>query len=313
MRYAIDSKNKKILASEKGEKAKCPNCDSIVISKCGSFKINHWAHKSTFDCDSWNEPITQWHISWQDLFPEEFREVTLKQNNISHRADIRLKNGLVIEIQNSPIDINEIKKREDFYGKKNMIWILNGENLAKHSDIEYKYHRKEFSLSFQLYQNIQSYKKYDLDNMQLAIMETKLLKKLLKDKELIKFNVQNGYYFNFEFKTDKNFEDLRYELQKELNNCLGNLNIDVYEFLDRYEEEFPYEDLGFNIKYKRIKKGFFSHVYLNKKYWRKFIDHITYPVFIDNLNGLEEKYLFWYQKREIIKKENFINKYMQYT
>jgi competence CoiA-like predicted nuclease len=65
MRYAVDKDKNKILATSK-QKAFCPNCHSIVISKCGMLKVWHWAHKKDSECDLWKyEPITEWHIEWQ--------------------------------------------------------------------------------------------------------------------------------------------------------------------------------------------------------------------------------------------------------
>ncbi len=108
----------------------CPICGESLISRCGNYKIWHWSHKSNTQCDSWSEGETEWHLSWKVLFPEECREVVIINNNTheKHIADIRTKNDLVIELQNSPISDDEIKTREIFYNK--MIWIINGNNFG---------------------------------------------------------------------------------------------------------------------------------------------------------------------------------------
>lgn len=124
------------------EKAICPSCNSEVISKCGDIKVWHWSHKSSFDCDDFSEPESEWHLNWKNYFPKEWQEVCIKKCKYSHeciessncqltkhRADIKTKEGLVIELQNSPLSSEDIIKRENFY--KNMIWILNGETLDK--------------------------------------------------------------------------------------------------------------------------------------------------------------------------------------
>lgn len=113
------------------QKATCPLCDEEVIAKCGNIKIWHWAHKKDFMCDSFKELETKWHIEWKELFPKECQEVITKSNQglNRHRADIKTKEGLVIEFQNSPISIEDIKKREEHYN--NMVWILNGKTIAK--------------------------------------------------------------------------------------------------------------------------------------------------------------------------------------
>jgi hypothetical protein len=114
--------NERVLPA-KGMRAVCPQCNGEVLSKCGSIKIHHWAHIIK-DCDLWAEPITDWHIGWQSLVPEENREVTVG----CHRADIKLNSGLVVEIQHSSISSEAIAERESFY--KNMFWIFDARDYA---------------------------------------------------------------------------------------------------------------------------------------------------------------------------------------
>ncbi len=122
MRYAIVNKEK-ILAF-KGGKGTCPLCDSIAIAHCGDIRSHHWKHQSKDDCDTWSEGMTQWHIDWQNCFPKEMQEVTIKKGEEKHRADVFIKHKeLVIEFQNSPISQQDIIDRELFYG--NIIWVLN--------------------------------------------------------------------------------------------------------------------------------------------------------------------------------------------
>ncbi|KKN27762.1 hypothetical protein LCGC14_0861120 [marine sediment metagenome] len=106
-------------------KGYCPLCFGEVISKCGEINIWHWAHKSNFQCDSFGEPESKWHLNWKGKFPKECQEFIIGK----HRADIRTKDRLIIELQNSPISSESIYEREQYY--KKMIWILNGETLAK--------------------------------------------------------------------------------------------------------------------------------------------------------------------------------------
>ncbi len=123
MNWAIKG-NKRIIASPK-EIANCPLCLKEVISKCGEINIWHWSHKQDSDCDSFGEPESEWHLNWKNEFPKEQQEIKIKH----HRADILTKEGIVIELQNSPISLEQIKEREEFYN--NMIWLLNGDTLAK--------------------------------------------------------------------------------------------------------------------------------------------------------------------------------------
>ena len=110
----------------------CPICGGELIPKCGVVKIWHWSHKSLVDCDNWSEPESEWHLNWKDKFPKEQQEVIIQ----NHRADIKCKDGTIIELQNSSISADDICDREMFY--KNMIWLLNGETLGKNFEIRDK-------------------------------------------------------------------------------------------------------------------------------------------------------------------------------
>ena len=121
--------NQRIKAIPK-ERAICPLCNEEVISKCGEIKIWHWSHKADFECDTFSEPETEWHFNWKKKFPNENQEVRME----NHSADIRSNQGLIIELQNSPISPEKIREREKFYvyyQQQSMIWILNGKTIAK--------------------------------------------------------------------------------------------------------------------------------------------------------------------------------------
>lgn len=100
----------------------CPLCDGPVIAKCGEVNIWHWAHR-TADCDPWAEPMSQWHLDWQQLVPQDRREVVIA----NHRADILTPRGLVVEIQRSPLSTADITERETHYTKHcgGMVWIFD--------------------------------------------------------------------------------------------------------------------------------------------------------------------------------------------
>lgn len=115
------------------ESSICPCCKSKVIAKCGSIKVWHWAHESLQNCDSWHEPMSEWHLWWQGRVKEELTEIIIGP----HIADIKLTNGRVIEIQHSSISCEEAREREQFYG--NMIWIFDGREFIDRFDIREKY------------------------------------------------------------------------------------------------------------------------------------------------------------------------------
>jgi competence CoiA-like predicted nuclease len=51
MKFALVGDRK--LEAAKGLKGTCPSCGSDVLAKCGDFKVNHWAHKGTRNCEPW--------------------------------------------------------------------------------------------------------------------------------------------------------------------------------------------------------------------------------------------------------------------
>ncbi|MBK7883443.1 MAG: hypothetical protein IPJ81_06385 [Chitinophagaceae bacterium] len=123
MQYAIDLTGNKVKASPSGT-AICPNCKADLTPKCGQLNIWHWAHKGLKDCDSWSyEPISEWHLKWQNYFEKELREVFITKGYETHIADILTEKGTVIEIQNSNISPEDIYEREAFYSK--MVWVIN--------------------------------------------------------------------------------------------------------------------------------------------------------------------------------------------
>lgn len=108
-------------------KGTCPLCGHDAVSKCGPKVIWHWAHMQKRHCDPWWENETPWHWMWKSFFPEDQREVVHfdARSGEKHIADVKTARGLVIELQNSAMTLNELQSREAFY--KRMIWIVNAE------------------------------------------------------------------------------------------------------------------------------------------------------------------------------------------
>lgn len=103
----------------------CPFCGGKVLSKCGEVKVWHWAHFKDENCDTWYEPESYWHLHWKMTFGKDNAEIVIKKDGKWHVADIFTESEIVIEMQNSPIQKEVIRKRENFYGKR-MIWLING-------------------------------------------------------------------------------------------------------------------------------------------------------------------------------------------
>lgn len=123
--------------------ASCPLCKQEMIAKCGEIKIWHWSHKSKKECDNWYEPESKWHINWKNEFPKEQQEVRIG----NHIADIKTKSGTIIELQNTPISLKEVKEREKFYGNK-LIWLLNGDTFGKNLKLKTKLFEWKWMSSF---------------------------------------------------------------------------------------------------------------------------------------------------------------------
>lgn len=127
MRTALSIGGEKIYPSYSGQRGICAVCKSEVIAHCGEILSWHWQHLSGQDCDSWAKTMTEWHIQWQKYL-EVYRaaeiEVPITRNGITHRADVVMPHGKIIELQNSAITPEQIRQREEFYGTK-LVWIFN--------------------------------------------------------------------------------------------------------------------------------------------------------------------------------------------
>jgi competence CoiA-like predicted nuclease len=109
----------------------------------------HWAHRSREDCDTWAEPDSAWHRSWQSIVPPAQREVIIGK----HRADIVNSKGHIVELQHSSISPGEIREREDYYGQ--MSWIFDAteayaddrlEIFLKHDHVTFRWKHPRKSL-----------------------------------------------------------------------------------------------------------------------------------------------------------------------
>jgi len=83
---------------------------------------HHWAHKTLIDCDHWSEGETNWHLGWKErIAATDKNRIEVRMGN--HRADVVAKDGTVIELQHSPIDLQTLMERQLFYQK--VLWVLD--------------------------------------------------------------------------------------------------------------------------------------------------------------------------------------------
>ena len=105
----------------------CPVCQSELIARKGDVRAEHWWHVNGKRCDAWYQPKGPWHCYWQNMFPKEWQEVVvqkeIKGQEVRHVADVKTEKGAILEVQYSPISIEDIAIRELFYG--NMLWLVN--------------------------------------------------------------------------------------------------------------------------------------------------------------------------------------------
>ncbi|MBK7763711.1 MAG: hypothetical protein IPI46_10120 [Bacteroidetes bacterium] len=113
----------------------CPLCNSTVFSKCGEINVWHWAHQKDEYCDNWYEPETAWHKSWKFVFGKDNCEIIIKREGEKHIADVLTNEGVVIELQNSPMPNHTAVEREKFY-REQMIWIINGSHFRNNFTYE---------------------------------------------------------------------------------------------------------------------------------------------------------------------------------
>lgn len=108
----------------------CPVCGDPMLSKCGTVKVHHWAHRGVRVCDDWWERELAWHRDWKNKFPLQWQEsIRFAEGGEKHIADVRTEAGLVIEFQHSALKPAEREARERFYG--NMVWVVNGTRLVR--------------------------------------------------------------------------------------------------------------------------------------------------------------------------------------
>lgn len=131
--------------AQPGLSAQCPVCEAAMIAKCGDIRAPHWAHRRKTDCDHWWETETEWHRDWKNQFSEDWQEIIQRSaEGEKHIADVKTPGGLVMEFKYSPIDPEERKARESFYG--NMVWVVNGTRLVRDKSQFYENHRTQIGL-----------------------------------------------------------------------------------------------------------------------------------------------------------------------
>lgn len=113
----------------------CPYCNEPLTNKAFDSKCvkRYFSHKQGMKCtDDWHYDMSEWHRSWQELFPIGCREVSIEYNGIKHRADVCV-GKVIFEFQHSSISNEEIQARNQFYTSAGyeLIWIFDANNNVK--------------------------------------------------------------------------------------------------------------------------------------------------------------------------------------
>lgn len=176
----------------------CPICgEPLIIRATNSFAVKtHFAHKRGTVCyDDWTHDMSEWHLSWQKQFPEQYREVIIEKNGVKHRADVCI-NNTVIEFQHSPITGEEIAKRNEFYLScgYQVVWVFDATDKIKNSiedsidpmkcrndDLCWKRPKQQFSIQippqvkvYLQYKTFVSNGKYSNQEFDIMILLTKI-------------------------------------------------------------------------------------------------------------------------------------------
>ncbi len=217
MFFGLNNERERIRPA-KGLTALCELCSEELVPVCGDINIHHWRHRKITDCDPWNENETDWHRNWKRQFPNDWLEVVIKKNFSIHRADIKTKAGLVVELQNSSISQSDILDRELFYG--NMIWLINAKNF------------------------IQNFKIRSIVSQELRVLDIKIKIQLNKNSQIEgdltplfkNLNKQKGKLKNFEYELKSQERKLA-----ELVKGLESINENLTEICKNYNRPFSFK------------------------------------------------------------------------
>ncbi len=203
MRFAIDKNGERVHIDDTDKSLNyfCPCCKGKLILKMGMIRAHHFAHEPNFVCnDFWNYDISDWHISWQSLFPKDCQEIVKEIKGIRHRADVLLeKEKVVFEFQHDALSSFEFDNRNEFYntlGYK-VIWIFDVEELYCSGAIEnYKSNLWKWKKAKKTFSNYNYKNKLVEILLQINNKDPKLIKVTWVSEEGIANFATNGVLYN---------------------------------------------------------------------------------------------------------------------
>ena len=138
-----------------------------------------------------------------------------KNTNEKHIADCVLANGTIIEVQHSPIKVDEIKSREAFYG--NMIWVPDFETMFKLDDDNIMIPRRKFI--YEIKSDI-----FIIKNDSIYYYNTKLFHNYIRVNSIYiqkdKLLIEDVKTFRLNYKRLKESVDYYKKFEKDYNEAL---------------------------------------------------------------------------------------------
>ena len=153
MLIGISDNGDRVIARDAIKKSKffCPSCHEELILKKGDIKIHHFAHKAESICLYAGESLDHLSTKLQIydallkhpkvVYPELEKPLGIVRADVAFILQDQTVDEIVIEIQNSPIEISEIDKRNTEYARLNkpILWLLPNKLVPKFNhDMECK-------------------------------------------------------------------------------------------------------------------------------------------------------------------------------
>jgi len=290
MRYAINKEGIKVEA-EKGKEYNemtCPCCgnavDAIVNGEIKAPHFRHAVRDYSIHCPDKN--MCEWHVDWQNKFPEDNREVYKKSSYTGkkkyYRADILTKKGVAIEFQHSRMPLSDFLDRSNFW--KNIIWVLDGEKFFKNKLLRVYHEEIYHNLGF-----VKIEKVINTQNITTKDLYAKL-RSIEMQIESESLTITRSY-----IETELNSLKIHYWVKVDNLNRFLTVASNL-EFLVTEKEQENKEV---------IKCGSIQTTTL--------INSIEKPVFVDNLKGLEDNEILYLNpqkgQQRIFSKEQFVKHY----
>ena len=151
--------------NKKDDIIKCNHGHDLIYAN-GDIRKPYFRHKNINDTNQ--DYISEWHLEWQSNFSDtEISFPKLDINQIrDRRADVLIKDhNIIIELQHSYIDIEEVNNRKNDYeiNKIKILWLIDGNNNIRVSNLDNDRKYLEFTSEYWKYKSFSSYEYIYID------------------------------------------------------------------------------------------------------------------------------------------------------